>query len=94
MLIGGRSVIAKAFLDGEMVERCVAASVPGGWVESHRLRDGRPYVENDEVATERRHGNVRIVVDDVGMQLKAEFEAAPAGSRDVEDSVRRPGVAG
>jgi hypothetical protein len=48
------------FLDGRQIHEVVSYDVDQGAVRVHRLRDGRPFVEADEVASEILHGKVEI----------------------------------
>lgn len=48
-------------LDGVRQTHCTEADEEGGYVERFKLKDGKPFVEGEEVATERVYGEVRII---------------------------------
>lgn len=49
-------------LNGERVEYCTEADEEAGYVERFKLgKDGKPYIEGEEIATERVEGEVRII---------------------------------
>lgn len=46
------------YLNGEVVDYAIAADVANGWVDRYKTKDGVPYMENDEIVTERIYGRV------------------------------------
>jgi hypothetical protein len=64
-------------LDGKLVADCVEADEEGGWLEAYvRGPDGRPYVERDEVAKERRLGKVVVTFTEAGWRERGAFTEA------------------
>jgi hypothetical protein len=61
------TVYCYVFLDGKPVTDCVEADEEGGWVEVYvHGPDGRPFVQRDEIVTERHVGKVAIAFTEAG----------------------------
>ncbi len=50
----------EVFLDGVLQSELTAFDRDAGWVERYRLRDGKPYVDGDQIAMERVCGIVTV----------------------------------